>query len=99
MTTKRTAAQQIKFFGTKVGIGGSAVAVFLGVGGAVAAGAKPDTSWQSESGAAAGEAPIVQDGWQWDAARGEWVMIEQAAEAPAPAPAEAPVVIVERQPV
>ncbi len=45
MTTKRSAAQQIKFFGTKVAIGGSAVAVFLGLWGAVAAGAKPDTSW------------------------------------------------------
>jgi hypothetical protein len=99
MTTKRTTAQQIKFFGTKVGIGGSAVAVFLGLWGAVAAGAKPDTSWEPESGEAVEEAPIVQDGWQWDATRSEWVMIEQAQEAPVATPAQAPVVIVERQPV
>ncbi|MBE0609494.1 MAG: hypothetical protein IH609_08950, partial [Dehalococcoidia bacterium] len=99
MTTKRSAAQQIKFFGTKVAIGGSAVAVFLGLWGAVAAGAKPDTSWEPDAEVATEEAPIVQDGWQWDATRGEWVMIEQAEEAPAAEPAPAPVVIVERQPV
>lgn len=99
MTTKRSASQQIKFFGTKVAIGGSAVAVFLGLWGAVAAGAKPDTNWEPESGEAGEEASIVQDGWQWDATRGEWVMMEQAQEAPAAEPAQAPVVIVERQPV
>ncbi len=64
MTTKRSAAQQIKFFGTKVAMAGSAVTVFLGLWGVVAAGAKPDTSWEPDGGQASEEAPLVQDGWQ-----------------------------------
>lgn len=93
--SEKTPAGQVKFLLTRVTLGSSAVAVFLGLWGAVAAtdeSREQAAEWEPVSGPTA----LAQDGWQWDAARGEWVLIEAPADA---APAAPPVVIVERQPI
>jgi hypothetical protein len=87
--TEKPKGGPVKFLLTRVTLGASAVTVFLGLWGAVAA--------TDENGAPAAEpTALVQDGWQWDATRGEWVLTEEPAEA---APGSPPVVIVERQPI
>jgi len=88
----------VRFLLTRVMLGASAVAVFLGLWGAMAATGEDGESWEAEAKGepAADSTPLVQDGWRWDPVRVEWVLIEEAAEA---APSSPPVVIVERQPI
>lgn len=99
--TKRAAGGQVKFLTTKLAVGGGAVVAFLGLWGAVAAGSDTGESgdnWESTDSA---QEPIIQDGWVWDAAAGEWKLAAPAAEAtqPAAATAAGETIIVERQPV
>ncbi len=93
--TEKPKGGQVKFLLTRVALGASAVTVFLGLWGAVAA---TDESGEQATGwdPAVDPTALVQDGWQWNATRGEWVLIEAPADA---APASPPVVIVERQPI
>lgn len=93
--TEKPKGGPVKFLLTRVTLGASAVTVFLGLWGAVAAtdeSREQAAEWEPVSGPTA----LAQDGWQWDAARGEWVLTEEPAEA---APGSPPVVIVERQPI
>ena len=99
--TKRAGGGQVKFLTTKLAVGGGAVLAFLGLWGAVAADSGTGESGDDWESAESAQQPIIQDGWAWDAAAGEWKL---AAPAPAPAqPAAAAgagqTIIVERQPV
>ena len=96
---------KIRFLATRLVVGGGAVALFVGFWGAVAAteGQKKDEPADAEQWVEAApteEAELIQDGWRWDKATGQWVALETA---PAAAATEAApvrqVVVVEQRPV
>ncbi len=97
-------AGRVRFLGTRVAVGAGAIAMFLGFWGAVAAtedegkgaAAEPE-KWVE---APAVEEEIIQDGWRWDKATGQWVAIEPAAaQATAEAVPARQVVVIEQRPV
>ena len=99
--TKRAGGGQVKFLTTKLAVGGGAVVAFLGLWGAVAADSGTGESGDDWESADSAQQPIIQDGWAWDPAAGEWKLAAPAAAAaqPAAAGAAGQTIIVERQPV
>lgn len=96
---------RVRFLATRVAVGGGAVATFLAFWGVVAATErdKPVEAPEVETWVqadAAEEEPIIQDGWRWDKATGQWVAIEPAAaQATAEAVPARQVVVIEQRPV
>lgn len=97
---------RVRFLATRVAVGGGAVATFLAFWGVVAATErdKPVEAPEVETWVqadAAEEEPIIQDGWRWDKASGQWIALEPTAAATVaaePAPVRQ-VVVIEQRPV
>ena len=96
---------RIKFLATRILTGAAAASMVVSLWAGIAL--TEPAKWSAAAGdgdTAAAGGVIEQDGWRWDPAKNDWVLIEpavaaeSAAVAAAPAPIEQ-IVIVERQPI